>query len=539
MMTNCSFIQIPTRGTEIEFRGVKGEIDNVFLHENLVFIVEDVTLKKEQDIKDHLRKKAEFFEVLRRNKEEFVDFLDKTFLKFKNTRDHSYDPTQMRFRFIYFSLYPFDRSIQSKYTGMVLIDNPGLQYFHFLSKVIKRSGRFDLFKFLGLELGDIGHQSSSKDKKTYRGLLLPESPSGFPHGHKIVSFLVEPNRLLEQGYVLRRESWRTSPFLYQRLLTPNKISEMREFLAKKGRVYVNNVIVSLPSDTELRNDDGSTLSDDGTEQIRNILIEIPRELNTIGIIDGQHRIYSYHEGEDKLDTVIAKLRIKQHLLLTGIVYPKGFVESNRIKFEAELFLEINNKQKKVKPALRQEIETMIRPFSTISISKQIVNALSVKGPLSGYFERYFFEEGRKIKTSSIVSYGMKYIVKPSGVDSLYSTWSNPRKKRLLKKDAAVLQKYVDYCVGEINMFINGFKMNVPSELWDVNRKRSRVLTTTTINGLISCLRELIEKGKTGDFDYYKRCFSKLNTDNFKPENFKYKSSHWKALGTDLYDQCFR
>ena len=46
-------------------------------------------------------------------------------------------------------------------------------------------------------------------------------------------------------------------------------------------------------------------------------------------------------------------------------------------------------------------------------------------------------------------------------------------------------------------------------VWTTDRKVSRALTTTTINGLIYCLRLLIINEKLGDHDYYERRLKKL------------------------------
>jgi len=70
---------------------------------------------------------------------------------------------------------------------------------------------------------------------------------------------------------------------------------------------------------------------------------------------------------------------------------------------------------------------------------------------------------------------------------------------------------------------------VPKDLWTLDRKKSRAITTTAINGVIFCLRMLLKEKKTKDLEGYMEAFKKLSID-FTPNKFKYKSSHWKALG---------
>src|SRR3546814_6992999 len=80
--------------------------------------------------------------------------------------------------------------------------------------------------------------------------------------------------------------------------------------------------------------------------VRNVNLVIPSRYNSVGIVDGQHRIFCYHEGADKYEALIKPLRGRQNLLATGIVYPDSYNEIEKRRFEAKLFLEINDKQKR-------------------------------------------------------------------------------------------------------------------------------------------------------------------------------------------------
>ena len=75
-------------------------------------------------------------------------------------------------------------------------------------------------------------------------------------------------------------------------------------------------------------------------------------------------------------------------------------------------------------------------------------------------------------------------------------------------------------------------------MWTTDRRVSRALSATTIIGLISCMRKLIENKKLGDSKYYNAGFAKMKID-FSPEEFLFKSSHWKDLGDRIYKECFR
>ena len=48
-----------------------------------------------------------------------------------------------------------------------------------------------------------------------------------------------------------------------------------------------------------------------------VSLQLPLELGTVGIVDGQHRVLSYYEGSGPLEEKIVQLRLRQNLLVTG------------------------------------------------------------------------------------------------------------------------------------------------------------------------------------------------------------------------------
>lgn len=143
-----------------------------------------------------------------------------------------------------------------------------------------------------------------------------------------------------------------------------KIRSMRQYLSENRRVYLGNIIATLPSATKINDiKTANQLSSNDQLNVKPVSISLPDEYNVVGLIDGQHRVYSYHEGVDSYEAQIGRLRIKQNLLVTGIIYPSTASEEEKTLFEAKLFLEINSRQTKVKSALTQEIELIVNPFS--------------------------------------------------------------------------------------------------------------------------------------------------------------------------------
>jgi DGQHR domain-containing protein len=533
---NAGFTPIPTRERELSVAGRNGDLDSVFVFENVVVLVEDTTTKAE-NLKAHLLKTDSFLRHVESQNDTLCDVLIAQFPQFKAHYDAAgHQWSEYVLCFVYCSLHTVAATYQTRHNDLLtFLDYAQLQYFLSLSKSVRRTMRHELLSFLEVALTDIGSERAV-EMREYAGLQLPSAPSGFPPDHKLVTFLVDPAMLLEQAYVLRADSWRDSECLYQRLLVKSKIANMRDYLAGIGRVYINNIIVTLPEDTKLiSTPHGRRRAGDRIQPVR---IQLPRRYNSIGIVDGQHRLYSYHEGADVHEARIAKLRPKQHLLVTGIVYPAGVTDARKQRFEAELFLEINDKQKKVQPDLRQAIKLIVEPYSPIAIGKAVIHLLGSRGPLDGLLERHFYDAG-KIKTASIVSYGLKHIVGLHAEHSFFKLWRGPDKKLLSQsKSKETLDRYVDYCAGQLELLISGFKSALPKHMWTEDKNVSRVLTTTTINGLVFCMRRLIEHNALGDYEYYSRQFKSMRVD-FRPDKFKYKSSHWKDLGEKLYAECFQ
>ena len=115
-----------------------------------------------------------------------------------------------------------------------------------MTSAIKRSARFELMQFLNIPTEDIGNGGTGKSNGEYDGMILPESRSNFQQGFKVVTFYVDANLLLRTSYVMRRDGWMDSNNLYQRMISKTKIGRIRAFLKSEKRVFINNVIVTLP-----------------------------------------------------------------------------------------------------------------------------------------------------------------------------------------------------------------------------------------------------------------------------------------------------
>jgi hypothetical protein len=116
--------------------------------------------------------------------------------------------------------------------------------------------------------------------------------------------------------------------------------------------------------------------------------------------------------------------------------------------------------------------------------------------LDGVLERNLFDAG-KLKTTTIVSYGMQPLVKLGGNDSVYSIWNDAAKESLKDKNSTeLLDAYVKFAVEHIRDFLILAKNAIGENRWAIRSKDGDgVLTVTSVNGLLILMRNLIASGE--------------------------------------------
>ncbi len=520
---------------EFTYNGATSDFDDVYTYENIIVLIE-YTVSKADKVGAHLKPKKLLYDEIVADTSAFLNFYEGKFPSLKETRSDLYDSDQCKVIVLYCAKHNVKKKHQELISRIKYFNYPILRYFKSVTEAVKLSSRFELFHFLGLSINNIGENSisTSESNDVYEGSILPHSHSNFPIGYKVVSFYVDPGSLLERSYVLRSQGWRDEIGLYQRMISKAKINAIRKYLNVEGRVFINNIIVTLPSTTKLLDSERNTVDPVKLKKTAPGTIEIPKGYNYIGLIDGQHRVFAYHEGGVSDDN-IAKMRKRQNLLVTGIIYPPDVKHLDKTKFEANLFLEINSTQTNAKSDLKQAIGLMLRPFSSESIAKAVINRLNNKGALEDMFEKHFFDRD-KIKTISIVSYGLKPIVKLSGTDSFFYLWDNENKNDLLdNKNDDLLSDYIGFCAENVDNIISAIKQKVDNSKWTTDKKvKNKVLNTAAINGIIICQRLGLEDGIIGDLDFYNKKFESIDTFDFSA----YKSSQYGQMGRDLYDEFF-
>lgn len=516
---------------EFTYDGQKSDFDDVFVYENVILFME-YTATQPSGVGAHLKPKKILYDKIDADRPAFVKFMKQKFIDSVDQFPKLYHDSKLIVKIVYCSRYEFESHYKSNVPNPSYLDYPAARYFSSVVDAIKKSALLELLDFLGVDhkqVGNGGKISVSSGGKEYSGSLLPEAHSNFDDGYKVVSFYADPEALLRTAYVLRKDGWRDSLNLYQRMISKGKVEAIRAYLKKERRVFINNIIVTLPPDVKPIGKDGATLDAKALVDTAPVSIKLPDRPNSVGLIDGQHRVFAYHESVSD-DAEIAQLRIQQNLLVTGIIYPNDIAEPDRQKFEAKLFLEINSTQTSAKSTLKQAIGIVLDPYSGESIAARTLAGMAKEGPLSGFIQQYFYDT-EKLKTTSIVSYGLKPLVKTSGSDSIFSIWVDANKDKVVSEsDLTLLESYVNFCIDTTNTFLRSVRRNLDKSRWTTAAKvPGRVLATTYINSFLITLRLLIERGEDLSEDVVRAKLAGLNEFDFSV----YHSSQYARMAEKI------
>jgi DGQHR domain-containing protein len=521
-------------GKHFTFDGVKSELDDLYVFENVVVMLE-YTISSGPTLATHVKGKAGSHNKIASKPYEFLEKLAELSTPVKEFLDlFPYSKNQAKFKLIYCSDEEVESHHQAFYNSTKFMPRPVRMYFYKLCYTLRKSARFELFDYLGIDpqaVGENGVFSSGAGSHRYHGSVLPPEHSNFPAGYRIASFYVDPEALLRRAYVLRRGGWKDSLNLYQRMIIPKKVNDIRRHLREQHRVFANNIVLTLPDDTEFRDGDDQIIDTSALSETTPAWVVIKDKPNSIGIVDGQHRVFSYFE-DTQPDPLIDKYRKQQNLLATGIVYPSGMSKPRKERFEAGLFLEINSNQASARSDLKQAISLILDPFRPISVARTVVDRLAETAPLAGILEKSAYDVGR-LRTTTIVTYGIQPLVKRSGDDSLFSVWNDPEKDKIVSsKNAEVLARYIDFCVDRISAFLAQARSEIGAAKWKIAVKGdSGVLTVTAVNSLVILMRKLIEGGYMPD-GTTALSLAPLTTVGFST----FKSSQYAALATAMYDK---
>jgi hypothetical protein len=205
IFTNASFLRVDgVAGKNFIYKTRETEIDDIFIHKNIIVFLE-YTTSSTSNVSTHLLKKKVIYDLIQEDTGEFLDFLDERFETFKAKKGDYFTNEEFKVYILYSSQNEIKNDHKLLVPNIKFLDYYVVKYFKSLSGIIKTSSKYELFKFLEIEYGQIGENLSQPSAKTviYKGSLLPESYSNYSKGYKIVSFYIDPKSLIEKSYVLR------------------------------------------------------------------------------------------------------------------------------------------------------------------------------------------------------------------------------------------------------------------------------------------------------------------------------------------------
>lgn len=535
--TDAGFTYFSTLDKHFPIGARTVELDYLFLYENIIVICEDNT-KQKKDI-DHIRNKNESFAEIRNNKTAFLNWLSNTFPE-KATMVKQYRPERYFLYYIYISQTELEitEDEKNRYSNLLFWDPETLSYFNRMAQCIQHSARYEIFRYLGLKNDEIGFSGSEGGKTTIKApIIYPQEATGLRNGVRVVSFMMSAEKLLRTSYVLRKDSWEESMFLYQRLIEKDKVKSIRAFLAQKGEAFYNNIIVALPDNVTFEDDAGTPILVENIGDFQHCKLVLPDEMNSICIIDGQHRIFAHYEAPatEKYELQIAPLRRQLHLLVTGLIFPTEMKEPERKQIQSQIFLDINDNTKKVAPNVLTHIEMVKDPFSDIGLARRVIERLNKKRVFLNRFELSALDES-KIKVASIIKFALRYLVTVTpaeGKTSLYAYWQG-NKEAFQQKDEASLNDYIEFCANSIDLYFSAIRDAFKSS-W--NDPASKMLSVISINGFIIAFNRQLNKYGVSDYPFYSSCLRKLSID-FSKNGFPYTSSQYRKFSGRILAEAF-
>lgn len=274
-------------------------------------------------------------------------------------------------------------------------------------------------------------------------------------GLEYYSFLIEPDKLLRIAYILHRS--KANHLLmptYQRLIKKERLTAIRNFV-NEGGYFPNSLIVSIDNAADdvkfdLLGKVDSDISETG-------ILSLPARYRSVYVIDGQHRLYGYSET--------------QHAT-TNVIPVVAFVNLPSEK-QVQMFMEINENQKKVSKTLRNTLNIDLLWESNDpnkrkdALMLRTAEALGEEGD-SPLYARVVTGEDKvttkrcittdyvkdAIKHSSFLNeYGKKGITKNGSIDRNDNDVTYPALISLLKKGLTTIS---DYCSDEWELGSDGF-----------------------------------------------------------------------------------
>lgn len=358
---------------------------------------------------------------------------------------------------------------RAKKSKVILFDEKDLIYYENLVKHLGEAAKYQILSDMlpGKEIAGLSIRIPAI--KTKMG------------GYNCYAFSISPEYLLKISYVSHRSKGKASDInTYQRMLAKSRLKKISEYISDDG-IFPTNIILNFEKgrlNFEKTKQESDTLEDLDVGVLG--WLDIKPAFKSAWVIDGQHRLFAYsgHQKACKSKLVV--------LAFEGLKPSK----------QAELFIDINAKQKSVKQSLLQELyaelhwdadDPSIRISAIISKAIQDLN----NDPESCLFKRIQTSDGPRdqIKCITLTSLFTQiekkgfFILKLKGGSVLEygPLWAGDINEDTLKRVTITLKQWLND-VAELN-----------KEWWDIGSGDGGGLAMNDgIATLIAVLRSVFE-----------------------------------------------
>lgn len=397
-------------GPEIKLRerSKDGEVDAILLHKNIICLV-GINKGKGSDVHKEIEKffdkldKIEKVENLKLELEITAKHGKKIDEKAKNAnemlkqiQDHinkiskSYNIILLKIFFCPDKEIETDVIRGERSKAKIIIDKDLFEYFEeVLNRLSKEYFFKDFMHFLNIKKIDLAKKSASKSRKPGRSSPFKVTRLELEKEKIIMySLSLRVEEILDYVTVLRMAQ-KYSKKGFQRMIKSNRLDKINREYLDKNETFPNNVIIAL--DPELYKKE-SNFYDSNDEEITFF-----DEYNSLIVIDGQHRLFSFVKG-NKLD---------RHILIT-LIFFKGEDKDEKYLLMDRMFYKINKTQERIDPNLSFILKARIDPESDEYFWHEVFMRLNRKG---FFANRFSFKEStlRKNETRksiiSVITYG--------------------------------------------------------------------------------------------------------------------------------------
>ncbi len=170
-------------------------------------------------------------------------------------------------------------------------------------------------------------------------------------GFTYYSFSIEPDTLLKISYILHRINTSDDTLnTYQRMVKKSRIKQINDFLNGENNFFPNAIIINIDTKRGEKLEFNLAHAGDHDSKSKLGLLHLPKRFKSAFVIDGQHRLYGYGNNDYRFTHTIPVIAFEN-------------LPSDK---QANLFVEINHKQKSVPANLLKSLDAELKWDSPIA-----------------------------------------------------------------------------------------------------------------------------------------------------------------------------